>query len=47
MNYAIRVVLSGLLKNGLEYLTLDVIRELLTTVASVMERELCKEKGKS
>ena len=40
MNYVIRVVLPGLLKNGLEYLTLNVIRELLTTVAPVKEREI-------
>lgn len=29
----IRITLPGLLQDGLEYLTLDVVRQLLTTVA--------------
>ena len=45
MNYAIRVVLSSLLKDRLKYLTLDVVRQLLATVTSAKKREVKEREG--
>lgn len=40
MHDATRVAFLGLLQDGLEYLTLDVVRELLPTVAPVKENQV-------
>ena len=40
MDDAARVALLGLLQDGLEYLTLDVVGELLPTVAPVEENQV-------